>query len=70
MYKTKKQTTTTNHSNYTTTKKEKTTGRVEKVPKYVTRFIDKDLRGRIVTTPLDGHCVGRAIGKLWNLQPG
>jgi hypothetical protein len=30
--------------------KEKTTGRVEGVPKYVTQFIENDLRGRIVTT--------------------
>jgi hypothetical protein len=42
-------------------KKEKTTGRVEDVPKYVTRFIENDLRGRIVTTHPDGHCVRRAI---------
>ena len=53
-----------------TKKKEKTTGRVEEVPEYVTRFIEKDLRGRIVTTHPDGHCVRRAIGKIWNLHPG
>ena len=51
-------------------KKDKTTGRVEEVPEYVTRFIEKDLRGRIVTTHPDGHCVRRAIGKIWNLHPG
>ena len=51
-------------------KKDKTTGRVEEVPEYVTRFIEKDLRGRIVTTHRDGHCVRRAIGKIWNLHPG
>jgi hypothetical protein len=39
------------------------------VPKYVTRFIENDLRGRIVTTHPDGHCVRRAIGKIWNLHP-
>ena len=51
-------------------KKEKTTGRVEEVPKYVTRFIGNDLRGRTVTTHLDGPCVRRTIGKIWNLHPG
>ena len=40
------------------------------MPEYVTRFIEKDLRGRIVTTHPDGHCVRRAIGKIWNLHPG
>ena len=51
-------------------KKEKTTGRVEEVPKHTTRFIVNYLRGRIVTTHPDGHCVRRAIGKKWNLHPG
>ena len=55
---------------YNDKKKDKTTGRVEEVPEYVIRFIEKDLRGRIVTTHPDGHCVRRAIGKIWNLHPG
>ena len=55
---------------YNDKKKEKTTGRVEEVPKYVTRFIEKDPRGRIVTPHPDGHCVSRVIGKIWNLHPG
>ena len=36
----------------------------------VTRFIEKYLRGRIVTTHPDGHCIRRATGKIWNLHPG
>ena len=35
---------------YNDKRKEKTTGRVEEVPKYVTRLIENDLRGRIVKT--------------------
>ena len=42
-------------------KKEKTTWRVVEVPKYVTRVIEHDLRGRIVTKHPDGHCVRIAI---------
>jgi hypothetical protein len=45
-------------------KKEKPTGRVEELPKYVTQFIENYLRGRIVTIHPDGHCVRRAIGKI------
>jgi hypothetical protein len=54
---------------YNDKKKDKITGRVEEVPVYVTRFIENDLRGRIVTTHPDGHCVRRAIGNIWNLHP-
>ena len=62
---------TTNTTKYTTTnKKRNQLGRVEKVPKCVTRFIENGLRGRIVTTPPDGHCLRRAIGKICNLRPG
>ena len=55
---------------YNDKRKGKTTGGVEDVPEYVTKFIESDLRGRIVTTHPDGHCVRRAIGKIWNLHPG
>jgi hypothetical protein len=59
--KNNKQEQRSNKTKFITTKKDKTTGRVEEVPEYVTRFIEKDLRGRIVTTHPDGHCVRRAI---------
>ena len=41
--------------------------RVEEVPEYVTRFIEKDLRGRIVTTHPDGHCVSKSDRE--NMEP-
>ena len=54
---------------YNAKQKEKTTGRVEGVPKYVTHFIEKNLQGRIVATHTDGRCARRAIGKIWTLHP-
>ena len=40
------------------------------IPNNITQFIENELKGRIVTTHPDGHCVRRAIGKIWNLHPG
>ena len=40
------------------------------MPKYVSQFIENNLRGRKITSHPDGHCVRRAKGKIWNLHPG
>ena len=48
----------------------RTTGRVVDIPNNITQFIENEFKGRIVTTHPDGHCVRRAIRKIWNLHPG
>ena len=57
-------------TNYNDKKGGRTTGRVVDIPNNITQFIERELKGRIVTTHPDGHCVRRAIGKIWNLYPG
>ena len=51
------------------TKKRENNWASEEAPKYVTRFIENNFLGRIVTTHLDGHYLRRVIGKIMEPTP-